>query len=155
MFIWSIKIGYKTWDKSKNANISGGTNNTTSEFKIDNSGKLSNQYDTIPFSIILPGEDHESIGKCYSEFDLTLNLNIKEYEDGYQYIFVYKDACGSLGQAAEVRLEHRGPSKVSTNSEHIVEFRNIELDDFTGDSIVLRYGDQGNFVTTGEIKIYS
>ncbi len=133
------------------------------EKTIKDNGVLSNPYDEINFSdfaIDLAAAKEQG----YTSLTFYIRLNVKEVDDGYQYIYLYSSPvannaydCGVMTTGSN-RFEHKPGSKDANWGIHEFTFKNVDINRFTEASFVIRYnasgdGDDDWKRGTGQIQI--
>lgn len=81
----------------------------------------------------------------YSRMNITINLDMKEVDKGYQYIFIYNGSARDDTLLDEKKIELGGTNKQSTYINQTYTF-DIPLDglDLKNPYIVIRYGASGS-----------
>lgn len=129
------------------------SNVRSSEKTIDDSGRFNNPFDNVYIS---------STGYTYNDLLLRgitmvhviIELDAKEVDDGYQYIFLYDDDLETATFLGSYQFEHGAGYKNTSYSdpdEPYVFIFSVPITDLSS-SFTIRYGASGNFSDTWKNK---
>ncbi len=130
---------------------------------IKDNGVLSNPYDVVYFSdfgIDLAAAKEQG----YKSLTFYVRLNVKEVNDGYQYIYLYSSPVSNTAYNCGVpttgsnKFEHKTGSKDTNWGMHEFTFENVDINRFNEGMFVIRYnasgdGDDDWKRGTGQIRI--
>ncbi|MDR1802460.1 MAG: hypothetical protein LBQ94_02535 [Treponema sp.] len=123
--------------------------------KITDSGRFNQPIDVVnlnSFGLNLSTMKQEG----YKTISFYIQLNVREIEDGYQYLFLFSSPRESNDYyIAELQFEHSKGSKDSNwwvHYESELYFENVSIDKFTNNEFVIRYGASGVVEDTWENK---
>lgn len=117
-----------------------------SVFTIDDDGRFTNPMDVVYFSTHSGKTIAEWKALGYNDVKITITLNLKEIDDGYQYVFVYRnDFSTSTGNYLfyQENIEHGVGEKDTDWADYTFTTITIDLDDFVDDKVIIRYGASG------------
>lgn len=114
------------------------------EHTITDSGRFNQHHDDFTFKDLFNynGDDLRKAG--YKTLKIDLQIDIKEVDDGYQYIMIYAHSASSGDGVDGCTIEHGGTKKDTTYKTYHYNF-SIDLNKFYEDVIIIRYGASGNF----------
>ena len=123
--------------------------------KITDSGRFNQPMDVINFNafdINLGTKKQEG----YKTVSFYIQLNVREIDDGYQYLFLFNSPTKSNDYLLSgLQFEH-SPGKKDGNwwvhYESELKFENISLDKFSNNEFVIRYGASGDWGDDWENK---
>jgi hypothetical protein len=118
----------------------------SAQIKVTDAGRFSQPYDLVNFKDSFDIDLDAIKASGFTRIDFKIKLNVKEGDDGYQYIFLYKTISKSENALDSIKFEHASGRKDTSywlHSEAELYFNNISIDRFA-DSFVLRYGASGN-----------
>jgi hypothetical protein len=124
----------------------------TGEYKITGSGRFNQDFDAINFEkFTIDGKKinlNTMRQEGYKTISFYIRLNVREVDDGYQYIFLFNSPIkDNKYLITTVRFEHT-PGKYDGNwwvhYESQLKFENISIDKFMNNEFVLRYGASGS-----------
>jgi hypothetical protein len=147
-------VAYTGWTSIRSSNAK----------TIKDVGYFANYCDSIRFDqFTLTGGDSptvniSSLKSEYTSVSIFLEMDVKELDDGYQYIALYSSATTSDNYkvGGPIKFEHGSGSKKTTAAAYTFDFQNVPLTDFTGDTFVIRYnasGDNDDDWQTDNLKI--
>ena len=121
--------------------------------RITDSGRFNQHMDIVNFNeynIDLTAMKENG----YKSVSFYIQLNVREIDDGYQYLFLFNSPIASNNYLlSELRFEHT-PGKKDTNwrvhGENELMFENIPIDKFINNEFVIRYGASGKYEDTWE-----
>ena len=114
------------------------------EHTITDSGRFNQHHDDYTFTDLFDYSSSALKKAGYKTVKIDLYIDIKEVDDGYQYIMIYAHSANNGEGVAGCTIEHGG-SKKNTNYQTYHYTYNIDLDKFNEDVIIIRYGASGNF----------
>ena len=92
----------------------------------------------------------------YRSVSFYIQLNVREIDDGYQYLFLFNSPISSNDYLLSGLPFEHSPGKKDTNwrvhGESELKFENIPIDKFPNNEFVIRYGASGNSKDTWENK---
>ncbi len=113
----------------------------STEYTISDSGRFNQPLDRITTS------DYNysplQMKNNYMYITIKVEINIKEIDDGYQYIFLYNGVESNSTLLGTKEIEHGSGKLNETYQKYSFEFSKIPLSSFATDDIVLRYGASG------------
>lgn len=122
------------------------------EYKITDSGRFKQKCDVIDIASeygislsILKLLGYNKISR------IKITLDVKEEDDGYQYLFLYNGASDSSELLKEIKFEHGSGYKNKNYLTHTFYVYNINLSKLD-DILVVRYGASGNWEDTWKNK---
>lgn len=116
----------------------------TNEYTITDSGRFNQPYDIIGFSDFGINIS-ECIAQGFIKMDITLNFEVAELYDGYQYVFLYqKESSGSDNILLDSKDMDIGGNSVSRDYQSMtLNFYDIELVKIMNNKLFVRYGASG------------
>lgn len=114
------------------------------EIKVTDDGRFTNPYDVwnlkTTYDVYLTTLKEKGIKRII----VQMILNVKEINDGYQYVFLYnKNLNNSSNKLLDsVMFEHGGTEKDTTYSNEILFF-SVLIDDLLDENIYIFYGASG------------
>ena len=113
-----------------------------SEYEIDDSGRFNQPLDRITTS----DYDYSPIemSQNFSMLNISIELSIKEINDGYQYIFLYNGFESTDLLLAYKEIEHSSGALNKSFQDYTINFSNISLTTLKSNDIVIRYGASGD-----------
>jgi len=126
----------------------------TSTQKITHSGQFNQHFDVVRFDVF--GVDLNTMKQeGYKTINFLIRLDVREIDDGYQYISLFSSANQSNNYLiASCQFEH-SPGKDTTWWTHFedeLRFNNISIDKFVNNQFIIRYDASGNNNDTWENK---
>lgn len=120
-----------------------------SVYTITDAGRFYQSFDTVDLGDYCEYSLAELYGLGYKAIYLTVQLNIWEVNDGYQYIFIYsvdKNADGSETETllTSIEIEHGGSTKDTSSKRYNFHFE-VLLSENMSNTLRIRYGAAGNF----------
>lgn len=121
----------------------------SSEYRIEDVGRFQNPMDTVFFSLHsgLSVSDWKTLG--YNNVKIFITIEMKEYNPGYQYIYLYRNdyssETGNLLFDSEIIEFGGGGFATTTWGDYMYETITISLDDFENDRFFIRYDASGMF----------
>lgn len=113
----------------------------TSEYTINDDGRFLQSFDRIVSSdytySIMDMKNH------FSYVTISLSIQIKEVDDGYQHFFLYNGISENSTLLASKKFEHYPGAKNTSYASYIIRFDCIPLSLFNNDEITIRYGASG------------
>ena len=125
---------YCRWFKNGKTNI-----NLT--YKITDSGRFNQKYDTINLYELLNISVFDLKEYRYNKLTLTIKITLKEIDEGNQFIFIFKRADKDNDYLID-SIELSGVTK--TLSEKTISFT-FDIDELDSDMIFIRFGASGKF----------
>ena len=129
----------------------------TSEYKITDSGRFKQGYDSIRFNDLYDGQ--YDLDRLYSDGYRTLvveiELEMKEVDKGYQHIFIYDDTSDTTWITG-CKYSLGGSTKV-TSYTNVTFYFESNLANIHNNEFVIRYGVSGDFDDSWKnqnVKIY-
>lgn len=110
------------------------------EYKITDSGRFNQKYDTLNLNEILGYSIDELKELQYNKIKITIVLSMKEIDEGYQYVFLYDGPNKNSNLLAE--SDKICVSNTEYNSIEVVF--ELNLSEIT-DIVYIRFGASGNF----------
>lgn len=113
------------------------------EVVITDSGRMNQHYDYIDLKKYY-GEKYDILNlksQGYKTLAFEFKIDIREIDDGYQYIFIYKDTT-SVSYITGCQLDYWGNKKYTTFSTFNL-YTEISLDDLSSSDFIIRYGASG------------
>ena len=112
------------------------------EYTITDSGRFNQPLDRITTSdyTYSPTEMKNN----YMYVKITLQITIREINDGYQHIFIYNGVESNSTLLGSKQIEHGSGVKDTTYKIYTVIFENISLSSFSTNDIVVRFGASGS-----------
>jgi len=118
----------------------------TAEVKVDKNEQTwgeSDPYDTV-YIKDLGFNKVEMLNLGYKTMQVSMTIDVKEIDDGYQYVNLYRTNIASSAPYEQIRFEH-GRNYIDKNyREYTFNFRARSLNDFEDNSFVIRYGSSGS-----------
>jgi len=117
-------------------------------YTIDDDGRFTNPYDFLYFYGDTPQTVSDWIDDGYDAVRIHITIDMREINDGYQYIFVYQnDNDSSTGNELfdSVAIEHGAGYLKTTWDDYTFVSTSINLNDIEDDELVIRYGASGNY----------
>lgn len=115
---------------------------SSAERTIEDNGDMGNPYCSISYKSLTGHTIAEIEEMGYTQMTLTITLDAKEVNDGYQYIALYDGVSTSAKQFGNQRFEH-GSGTTDTNYwSHSFTFT-INLSDITNSILCLRFNASG------------
>ncbi len=114
------------------------------EKKITDSGRFNQHHDDYSFTDLFNYNSSILKEAGYKTLKIELQMDIKEVDDGYQYIMIYAHSDHSGDGVDGCTIEHGGTKKNTSYKSYSYVFT-IDLNKFNGDVIVIRYGASGDF----------
>lgn len=112
-----------------------------SEYTINDDGRFLQSFDRITSSDytypIMDMKNH------FSYVTISLNIKIKEVDDGYQHFFLYNGISESSTLLASKKFEHYSGSKNTTYSTYTIKFDSVPLSLINNDELTIRYDASG------------
>jgi hypothetical protein len=117
------------------------------EYTITDSGRFKQKYDEFSFYDLYAKKIAIMKLLGYKKVNIKISMQVREVDDGYQYVFAYNGRGENDTLLKELRFEHTPGKKDTQYRYHDLTLSNIDLSQIT-DKIVLRYGASGNFEDT-------
>lgn len=116
----------------------------SNQVTITDNGRWTNTIDTVDLTKFTGGlKMHTLRNLGYKTLKLTVELDIAERKDGYQYLMIYDSATESAAiQIDGVDIEH-SPGKENNNFAHYTYSFTIDINKIKSDYIYLLYGASG------------
>ncbi len=123
------------------------------EYVITDNGRWTNPFDKFDIEKMFGVSAKKLKEAGYNEILIKLSIEIKEEDDGYQYIFINNKTTESSDDLISWKIEHYHDKLDSTWWEHTTDGRSnkgngldcvIDLGYFNNDDIYIRYGASGN-----------
>ena len=129
----SLALDYFTAKKVRNA-----------ECTITDSGRFKQGYDTVKFNDLYDGQyDLDTLYTVgYRTLVVEIEIEMKEIDKGYQYLFIYDDATSTTWQTG-CKYSLGGGTKVTTFTP-ITFYFELNLANITNNNFVIRYGASGD-----------
>lgn len=128
--IYSNNTNQTTYDYTRNA-----------EYIITDQGRYAQPLDRITTSDY--NDAPLDMVDLYMYVNITLQIDIKEISDGYQYFFLYNGVENTSTLLAEQQFEHYPGDENTTYKTYTITFDSIPLNRFNSNDIVIRYGASG------------
>ena len=127
----------------------------TEKIKISDKDCLDQHFDVVNFNVFdinLAAKKQEG----YKTVSFYIQLNVREIDDGYQYLFLFSSPTKSNDYLLSgLQFEH-SPGKKDGNwwvhYESELKFENVSLDKFSNNEFVIRYGASGDWGDDWENK---
>ena len=115
------------------------------EVKINDSGRFKNHYDVLDLTKLTGGRNIQELkDKGYKTLRLTISLDIKEIDDGLQYVFIYYSEGSDAQEIDRFEISHGGAGKNTSYGNYVHTFL-LKLSDIPSDKIYIRYGASGKW----------
>lgn len=117
-------------------------------YLIDDDGQFNNPMDIVYFETYSGKSISEWKALGYDDVKITITINMHEVQDGYQYVYVYRnDYSTNTGNYLfyQENIEHGPGYKETTWSDYSFTTITIDLDDFVDDKFAIRYNASGWF----------
>lgn len=124
--------------------ISGGYKIRVTEARITDDGRMKNPYDKISLYTLCGYNVPELIKDDYKTVKITVTLDAKEINDGYQYLFLYKGSENNAELIQEIKFEHGSGYKDTNFKNYSFTFNKINLSSLSSSFLYIRYGASGN-----------
>jgi hypothetical protein len=109
---------------------------------IDDGGRYNQHYDLVP--ITSSGYNYTTLyDKGVRNVRLIVSLSIKELDDCFQHVFIYKTTSTSAQKLGEAKFEHY-PGVTNGTFREYQFILNLSLAELSN-SFIIRYGASGNF----------
>lgn len=120
----------------------------SSTYTINDSGRYShNKYDILNLNNVLSESLLEYMLEGYTKVNISVKMDMKEIDKGYQYICLYNDTglSDDYKVCPDIKYEY-GSNDLKTNFEtREFIFSNIDINNFINtNKIVIRYGASGS-----------
>lgn len=118
----------------------------SSEKTINDDGRFSNHHDPVSLSssgYVLS----DLLQKGLTQAHVVIELDVKEVDDGYQYIFLYDSSLSTANELGSYQFEHGPGFKKTTYNlpdEPYIFVFTVSLSSLSN-SFVIRYGASGNY----------
>ncbi len=113
------------------------------EKTISDSGRFNQHHDDYNFKDLFNYSCNDLKKAGYKTLKMDLQIDIKEVNNGYQYIMIFAHSANSGEGVDGCTIEHGGTNKNTTYKTYNYTF-NIDLDKFNDEVIIIRYGASGN-----------
>jgi hypothetical protein len=112
---------------------------------ITDSGRFNQTYDTVNFySLYGPQYDLASLlTQGYKTMTVEITMDVREVNDGYQYIFIYDDTSTTT-RLRGAQFEHT-PGEKNTAWKTYVFYLEVAVANLNNNDFVIRYGASGQF----------
>ena len=125
----------------------------TETIRVTDSGRFNQPFDVVNFNTF-DVNLNTMIQEGFKTISFFIRLNVREIDDGYQYLFLFNSPDQSNNfYIAERRFEHSPGRKDTTwwvHYEDELYFVNIPIERFTNNQFVIRYGASGTNADTWE-----
>jgi hypothetical protein len=109
---------------------------------IDDGGRYNQHYDFVP--ITSSGYDYTTLyDKGVRNVRLIVSLSLKELDDCFQHVYIYKTTSTSAQKLGEAKFEHY-PGVTNGTFREYQFILNLSLAELSN-SFIIRYGASGNF----------
>lgn len=109
---------------------------------IDDGGRFNQHYDLVPLTS--SGYDYSTLyNKGVRNVRLIISLSIKELDDCFQHVYIYKSTSTSATKLGEAKFEHY-PGVTNGTFREYQFILNLSLAELSN-SFIIRYGASGNF----------
>ena len=115
---------------------------STVERTIEDVGDMENPYCSKSYSSLTGYSISELKAKNYKSLTLTITMDVKEVDDGYQYIALYDGTSTSAKQFGYQKFEHGSGKKDTSYWSHTFTFT-INLNEITSSSLCIRFNASG------------
>lgn len=112
------------------------------EHTITASGRFKQHHDDFTFTNLFNYNIEDLKKAGYKTLNIDLQIDIKEVNNGYQYIMIYAHSASSGEGVDGCEIEHGGTKKDTTYKTYHYSF-SIDLNKFNEDVIIIRYGASG------------
>ena len=123
--------------------------------KITDSGRFHQHMDVVDFNVFdinLNTKKQEG----YKTISFYIQLNVREIDDGYQYLFLFNSPIMSNDYLlSSLQFEHSRGKKDGNwwvHKENELKFEDVSIDKFKNNEFVIRYGASGDWADTWENK---
>ena len=118
--------------------------------KITDSGRENQHFDVVSFDTFSANLNTMK-QQGYISVSFNIQLNVREIDDGYQWIFLYNSQTVKDSYLlSELRFEHTSGKKDTTWWVHDLKFENVPIDKFISNEFIIRYGASGDWEDTWE-----
>jgi len=129
--------------RSKEVNLFLDHSRTTT-YLITDSGRFYQACDTFNIREQCGYSASKLYALGYRTIYMTVELNIWEVNDGYQYVFIYDGTGNNANLLGSIELEHGGTTKNTSSKRYAINFY-VPITEDSTDIICVRYGAAGNY----------
>ena len=117
----------------------------TEEKTITDNGRMTNHYDYISLITLSRYNITNLKNQGYKTIKITVSLDAREIDDGYQYIFLYNglETSNTAVLIQEIKFEHGSGYKDKNFKNYTFTFDKIYLSSLPSSFIYIRYGASG------------
>lgn len=119
-----------------------------SEYTIDDDGRFTNPFDKVNFEAETGKTIAEWKALGYNDVKIKITLDMREVNNGYQYVFVYQEdwttGTGNYLFHTET-IEHGGSGLETDWDDYDFYMLTIDLDDIDDGELFIRYGASGSW----------
>lgn len=118
-------------------------NSIATTYTITDSGRFNQSYDVINLEELFDTPVSELINLGYTKIKVVMNMQYAEKDDGYQYVYIYNGTNSTSSLMEQFDLEHSPGVKDTTYKLKYI-FSNVHnLNNFSSDILVVRFGASG------------
>lgn len=148
---YSVEISYAL-DHLNFKDVRKENANSDNSYIITDNGRFTNKYDTINLINLYDSryDINTLILNGYKTAAFEIKMDVREENDGYQYLFVYDDSQSNTYLTGG-KFEH-SPGSLNTNYATYYFYFEIAIANIKENDIVLRYGASGKNEDTWDNK---